>query len=43
MIIDFISTKRDYFYDIDLIVKEEKEIIQKNLMKDSFKLIFMTS
>ena len=43
MIIEFISTKRDYFYDIDLIVKEEKEIIQKNLMKDSFKLIFMTS
>lgn len=43
MIIDFISTKRVYFYDIDLIMKEEKDIIKKNLEKDSFNLIFMTS
>jgi hypothetical protein len=41
MIIEFISTKRDYFYDIDLIVKEEKDIIKKNLEKDSFNLIFI--
>ena len=41
MIIEFISTKRDYFYDIHLIVKEEKDIIQKNLDKDSFNLIFI--
>ena len=33
MIIEFISTKRDYFYDIDLIVKEEKDIIKKNWRK----------
>ena len=43
MIIGFISIKRDYFYDIDLIMKEEKDIIKKNLEKDSFNLIFMTS
>ena len=40
---DFINTKGQYYYDIDLVGSKEKIIIEKKFKKKALDLIFMSS